>query len=64
MSMLFYTFSVVLYLAPIFIAIKLKQPNKLNVSLINILLGWTVFGWIAAFVLSLTGPGRDYKARQ
>ena len=63
MSTLFYIIAVLAYLTPTFIAIKLKQPNKVPVFLANVLLGWSVFGWIAAFVLSLTGPGREYSGQ-
>lgn len=54
---------ILIYLTPTIIALKLKQPNKRAVALVNLLLGWTVFGWIAAFILSLTGPAKEEGAR-
>jgi hypothetical protein len=44
-----------LYVAPTIVAIVYKSSNLLAVVLVDILLGWTVIGWIIAWVLCFTG---------
>ena len=44
---------------PIYIAFgRGKIDGKLGVTLVNILLGWTVIGWIVALVWACTGKTR------
>ena len=43
----------VLYVVPSLVAIKKRPPEWQTVLVINIALGWTVFGWIIAFVMAL-----------
>ena len=38
------------YLLPFFIALVRKQPNKWAILALNLLLGWTIIGWIIALV--------------
>lgn len=38
------------YLAPAGIAIVRKHRNALAIGLLNVLLGWTVIGWILALI--------------
>jgi hypothetical protein len=45
-----------LYLLPAEIALRRRHHNRMAIVALNILLGWTVLGWIAAFVWSLTSP--------
>ena len=59
MGIAFAIIGILIYVTPSIIAVKLRQPNKGTVALVNLLLGWTVFGWIAAFILSLTGPAKE-----
>ncbi len=48
-------FAVVLcYFIPTIVALVRKHHNAGAICALNILLGWTVLGWIAAFVWSLT----------
>lgn len=42
-----------LYLLPWAIAATRGKRDQVGILLINLLLGWTVIGWIVAFVLSL-----------
>ncbi|MDR2090528.1 MAG: superinfection immunity protein [Clostridiales bacterium] len=42
-----------LYLLPTFIALKTGGPNKKLAIIIDVLLGWTGLGWIAAFVFAV-----------
>lgn len=46
--------SMVLFLIPAIIAIRVNHPNKLAIVLINVLLGGTVIGWIVALIWALT----------
>jgi RsiW-degrading membrane proteinase PrsW (M82 family) len=46
--------SLALYFIPTFIAVKRKHPNSVAIVTVNLLLGWTVIGWIVALVWSVT----------
>jgi hypothetical protein len=46
---------VALYLAPTIVALVYKTSNLLAVVLVDVLLGWTLIGWIVAWVLIFTG---------
>lgn len=43
---------VVLYFLPAFIAFLRQHKNKLAIFLLNLLLGWTVLGWVISLVWS------------
>lgn len=43
-----------LYFLPTFLAVRRKSSQIAAVVLIDILLGWTVIGWIVALILALT----------
>lgn len=45
---------VVLYFVPWMVAASRKHRNTTAIFALNFLLGWTIIGWIAAFVWSLT----------
>ncbi len=42
------------YIVPSAVALKRQHPNSMAIVAVNILLGWTVLGWIGALVWSLT----------
>jgi hypothetical protein len=42
--------ALVLYLMPAIIADMRGRPDAFAVTLVNVLLGWTVVGWLGAFV--------------
>jgi hypothetical protein len=55
---------IMLYLVPTADAYDRAHPHALRISLLNIFLGWTVFGWVAAFVWSRKiSPVEFYAAR-
>ena len=56
MQVLFYLSLVALYLLPIYEASKRRHPSIVPISLIDIFLGWTVVGWIAALVWAVRRP--------
>lgn len=43
-----------LYVLPAFIAALRRHHNAGAITMMNILLGWTVLGWIAALIWSVT----------
>ena len=59
-SILFYIV-IALYFIPSIVALIRSKSNLLAIIALNILLGWTVIGWIVALVWSLTS---NSKAQQ
>jgi len=45
---------IVAYFIPLFIAYGRHHHNRGAIAAVNILLGWSVLGWIGAFVWALT----------
>lgn len=43
-----------IYLAPACIAVLRSHKNTMAICTLNLLLGWTVLGWIGALVWSMT----------
>lgn len=50
------------YFIPAVVALIRSHHNLGAIIALNVLLGWTVIGWIAAFVWSLTSPPPNYAA--
>ena len=46
--------SLVIYFLPTAIVIHRKHRNKVPIIVLNILAGWSIVGWVAAFVWSFT----------
>ena len=53
-----------LYFLPTILAVLRHKDNKLTVFLINLLLGWSLIGWIAALILSLSKNSQQSKIDQ
>lgn len=51
-----------LYFVPSIIAFKRGHHNRAAITGLNLMLGWSVLGWIAAFVWSLTAVNTGSKA--
>lgn len=51
---LFFFAAACLYMLPAAIAYQRNRHNKEAISALNLLLGWTLLGWIAALAWSLT----------
>ena len=47
-----------IYFIPLFVAIRRKHTKLKHIILLNILLGWTVLGWVGALVWSFVDPER------
>lgn len=43
-----------IYFLPTFIAFNRRHHNRLAIFGLNLLLGWTFFGWVGAFIWALT----------
>jgi len=50
----FFIGSIVLYFCPTIIAVSRKHPNGTAIIVLNVFLGWTVVGWVAALVWAHT----------
>jgi hypothetical protein len=44
------------YFAPAIVANRRKRPNAGAIFAVNLLLGWTVLGWVLSLVWALTTP--------
>lgn len=49
-------FVAAVYFVPTLMAYVRGHPRLGAIFLVNLLLGWTVFGWVAAMVWSLADP--------
>ncbi|MCG8608927.1 MAG: superinfection immunity protein [Pseudomonadales bacterium] len=47
------------YFVPTFIALKRNHTNVAAIAALNILLGWTLLGWIGSLIWSLTAQNRE-----
>ncbi len=47
------------YFAPTIIAGLRRKKNAVAIFLLNLLLGWTIIGWIVALIWSVTHESRD-----
>ncbi len=51
-GVLIYILAVAAYFAPAVVAVARKVPNAGSVIVIDLLLGWTVIGWIVALAMA------------
>lgn len=49
------------YFLPTFVSIAREHHQKPAIIALNLLLGWTVLGWIGALVWSLTAVRKDFS---
>lgn len=52
-------FALPIYFVPTIIAASRRHPLAIGVFLLNFFLGWTILGWIGAFIWSLIGSSRQ-----
>ncbi|MEC2076674.1 superinfection immunity protein [Metabacillus fastidiosus] len=50
--------AVLAYFIPFIIALLKKKNNTVAIFFLNLLVGWTFLGWVAAFIWSLTKDDR------
>lgn len=46
----------IFYIIPSIVALTLKKKNSIYIILLNLVLGWTVLGWIGALVWAIASP--------
>ncbi|BAU56907.1 superinfection immunity protein [Halorhodospira halochloris] len=63
-EILYLILSILAYFAPSIIAIFRKHRSYLAIIAVNTLLAWTVFGWLWAFLWSLTGNVAEKNPKQ
>jgi len=51
-------FAFVAYFFPSIVADRRDVPNKGSVRIINLFLGWTLIGWVAALAMAMAGSGK------
>jgi len=49
-EMIYGTAFVTLYCTPSIVAFYRAKPARLGIAFLNLLAGWTVIGWMAAFI--------------
>jgi hypothetical protein len=47
---LLFVFAFLLYISPLWVASDRKHPNQASITILNLLLGWTGVGWVAALI--------------
>lgn len=50
-----------LYFLPFFIANARRHPQQGSIFFINLIVGWTLIGWLAALIWSVTGQPETKK---
>jgi len=53
---------VALFFAPTIVAIRREHRNQLAITILNIFLGWTLIGWVAALVWACTAETHQDKS--
>jgi hypothetical protein len=53
---------VVIYFIPAFVAALRRHNDENAIAVLNIFLGWTVIGWVAALVWASNGNVKEKKA--
>ncbi len=59
----FFVWAPLLYLLPTYEAWKRKQPNLVSIFALNLLLGWTLIGWVVSLVWALKAIDPEAAAR-
>ena len=52
-----------IYYAPMIVAAGRQHPKYDSITRINILLGWTLVGWVVALAMACSGIKRDSPTR-
>lgn len=54
-------FLAILYFLPFLIANHRGRDSQLMIFLLNLLLGWTVLGWLVVLIMACSGENRDQR---
>jgi len=52
---------IVLYFLPTLIAVNRRHYETARIFALNLLLGWTVFGWVIALIAACKDPHPEYE---
>lgn len=55
-------FGIGAYLAPTWIALSRAHPESTKIAALNLVLGWTVLGWLIAMLWALSRPPAERAA--
>ena len=56
LAAMFFALVIAAYFAPLFVArMRRKVDGVLDIFIVNLLFGWTGFGWLVAFIWAFTG---------
>jgi hypothetical protein len=66
MTIVFFASSIALYFSPSWVAHRRGHTSAVAITVLNVLLGWTVLGWIGALVWAYSGraKGQTHEIRQ
>jgi uncharacterized membrane protein len=53
---------VLLYFVPCYLAMERQHHLRRLICAVNVLLGWTVVGWVVALAMALTGVKKRVRA--
>jgi len=51
--------AIVVYILPTIIASQRRHRSTAGIAIVNLLFGWTVLGWIAAFIWAFGHTGQE-----
>jgi hypothetical protein len=54
--------ALLLYFLPALVAERRRHPNRTSIGVLNLLLGWTLIGWVAALVWACTAIEPRFSA--
>ena len=54
--LIIYGLIITLYFMPTIIAVRKKHASKIGLFFLNLFLGWTLLGWVVAFVWAFSSP--------
>jgi uncharacterized membrane protein len=64
MSVVILVIAMVVYFLPSIVAYKDKRAAWVGIAILNVLLGWTILGWIAALIWAVTGESEKERAKR
>lgn len=56
--MVAFTLMLGVYVLPVLLAWVMASPHRVAITMLDLLLGWTIIGWLAALIWALTS-GRE-----
>lgn len=57
---LFIIIAAIVYFLPAILAYNYEHENAQDIALIDILFGWTIIGWLIAFIWVFSKPGGKF----